>query len=423
MNLYHAISIGQLMVCICLHLRNSRRNKSVCILPDFIVKKFPQYKNLVSQHVFDEVYLYPYEQFPVSYSMDVIRTLGDAIYQRIVPYSIHDFDEVYCAGTQFPFASWLVGKKRIFHYIEEGSGRWLEMEAFKKTQYELHPAMYELAEANGLYDATCPYIDRIYVDIPDDSILTDSRIIRCNISEELRHLSEDDRRCIRSVFGISDIMLSAIDEFTLFLTDHAANLHLLTWEEQIRRNTLTVDYFAGERQLVLKPHPDDLCHYCTIFPDARILPNIFPMELLAEFMDAENGHVLSFGSSCNSSMKARDKILLYGDYRYGGFMKIHRYYVIYALYNSIGEVLPCVFDVLEGDRLVFYGLGWKPELTLNSRQNEDIVRCFFCGSSKFIKEKIENVLQLPKSMVLFDEPYDIVLESAQKKGIAWFQKN
>ena len=41
-----------------------------------------------------------------------------------------------------------------------------------------------------------------------------------------------------------------------------------------------VDYFLPGKNLVIKPHPDDLMYYSQIFPDAQIIREKFPSEFI-----------------------------------------------------------------------------------------------------------------------------------------------
>ena len=70
----------------------------------------------------------------------------------------------------------------------------------------------------------------------------------------------------------------------LLLTQHMANLGLMTLPEQHRLYTLFADYlFPKGSQLVIKPHPDDIAGtYHRVFgEDAVVLPFAMPSELMA----------------------------------------------------------------------------------------------------------------------------------------------
>jgi len=413
MVLYHAISIYQLLVCICLRLLHASGKMAVCILPDFIVRKFPEYRRLKEYGFFNLVVLYPYTETLITSSMKSIEEMGDAFCQKSLPYSLGNFEEIYCAGVHFHFASYLVSKKIHFSYIEDGKGIWEDIEAHKRSQREFYPIMYEVTEANGLYDGSSPYIDRIYAYIPPkadtgEGRFADPRLLRFNVMEELRKLSMEDVDRICTVFGCRGLQLPPLDCTTIFLTDHAANMNFLTWEEQILRNTLTVDYFYTKSYLVIKPHPDDLTEYQYYFPDATVLPHLFPMELLMSFVDYSRTQIITFGSTSVNSMEISEIVDLCGEYNRGGFGKIHRLYAVWELYQQVNKKIICQLELLGINQDIFRR--WDSMFQRNfSRDVAEGCFSFFCGKGVSFLE-LKEALQHEKSMIVLDELNESVLD-------------
>lgn len=358
MRLFHAISIYQLMICIVLNLRHPTDKKTVCLLPDFIIRKFPAYKKLEECHVFDHVILYPYAKIPVPYTVDTLADIGDSIYEKVVPYSLDEFEEIYCAATQFAFAAYLSWKQVPFFFIEDGSGTFLGMKRFKGWQKRVSYTLWSVGEELGLIDASNPLIKRIYADFPKETKFDDSRVIRCNLVEELRQLPESYIQILRKVFGAEDIVIPNANDSLLFLTQHPANLKLLTMEGQKNLVTLTVDYYLKEKNLVIKPHPDDILYNQRLFPDAKVLPKLFPVELLLDFVDNEAAHVMTFTSHSVNSMKAKDKIEFDDSYLLGDFRQLHVCFVASNFARCFDNRKICLYRC--NDK-IFINWGWDVE--------------------------------------------------------------
>ena len=64
------------------------------------------------------------------------------------------------------------------------------------------------------------------------------------------------------------------------MTQHFANLNMMSEEEQIRSYKLLRVNVLQDVPLIIKKHPDDFLNYRKIFPDAECIKEIFPAELL-----------------------------------------------------------------------------------------------------------------------------------------------
>ena len=420
MVLYHAISIYQLLTCICLQINHHKGQDAICILPDFIVNKYPNYKQLESCRIFRKVVLFPYSKMPVTDSMEIIGQAGDSLCRDILPCRLVDFEEIYCGGTHFAFASYLVARKIHFNYLEDASGIFLNIDDFRQSHFKEHTVMYRLTEVNGLYDGSCPYVKHIYADVPEAMCSDDSRVLRFNALEEIGKFSQEDLRNVRRAFGVEDMESVQYDDATVLLTD-AAEVRI-TLEEQIRRNKLTVDYFCHTSKLIIKPHPDDWICHGIMFEDAVVLPRCFPIELMGCFMKSEEAHAIAYSSAVLRTLHARDLQSFDWPYQTGEFTKIHRYYAAYSLYRKINISLPCRFEMLGGNRTIFEN--WA------MHDNDEVLEygcefgsvCLFVGDSDFSADELAAVLNHPGSLVIMDKLYEPALELLQGGGVSYLPK-
>lgn len=416
MILFHAVSIYQILICMLLRKNKFREKQAICVLPDFIVQKLPGYKELERKQIFNKVLLYPYEklrQYP--YNMETIGRIGDELYKENISIPLESYEEIFCAATHFAFASYLVSKGIRFNYIEDAAGVFLEIDRFREGQKLIDSAMYTVTERNGLYDGRSACIKKIYADVPSYLALTEHRIVRCNVMDELDKLPQDEFECIKAFFGIENVNIPSPALSVLFLASSAATLGLLTIEEQIKINILTIDYFSQQSNLVLKPHPNDMLYYKSIFPDAVVLPRVFPLELLKDFMLRTDAHIIAIGSTITKNMGTADVIEFDDDYLLGGFNKLHQYWGIKEIYLSLMENAEYDFFLIGDKQCIFSNWRIKvfrlDELTKRNRTSFVVI-----GQEEIDFETIASLLRDQNAIVVLDEAYeylpDIVHETS-----------
>ena len=67
----------------------------------------------------------------------------------------------------------------------------------------------------------------------------------------------------------------------LLLTQHFANLNIISWSQQKEIYSIIIDYFTDNNtQLIIKTHPADVMDYENIFKKALIIRDSLPSELL-----------------------------------------------------------------------------------------------------------------------------------------------
>ena len=422
MILYHAISIYQLLLCICLRVNRATDKEAVLILPNFIRNKFSDYKLLEKYGFFTKVVLYPYDKIPLTISMENVERIGDNIYPVLQIPPLEEYEEIFCAGTHFSFASYLVAKRKHFNYIEDACGQFLDIDDFRHGQREVNMTMYLLAENNGLYDGSSPFIDKIMAHIPVDMELSDSRIVRYSLVDELKKLPVETKRKLRAIFGVKNLVHAPIEESTVFISDSAITSNLLTIEEQVLRNTLTVDYFAKQSHLIIKPHPDDYMYYRAVFPDAYVLPQQFPLELLDDFMDNSNAHALAFSSTSVRNLRTDDVKRFIWEWQMRDYRKVHRYYAAYSLYRCVEKQMTCAFAQTGPYEMVFSNWGLIPVEVDDCDGGEKSV-CFFVGTDDISFERLEIILKRPKSLVIFESMNNCLIQLLRSEEIYFLSKS
>ena len=141
-------------------------------------------------------------------------------------------------------------------------------------------------------------------------------------------------------FGVSGKTDGRNQKLSLILTQHMANLGIMSLDNQHKLYTLFADYFLEDTHIAVKPHPDDIAgRYKELFGDnATVLPFAMPSELLQYCIDgrvktaiaANSTAVNSLGGFCDRTICFDNRILR--TFRY-----LNRYYAAYRLIEHIGK--------------------------------------------------------------------------------------
>ena len=276
MVLYHAISSYQLLEVMLHRMAFHQREKAVLILPDFIVGKYPQYRKLASRHFFDEVYLFPYLHIP---HRDEECILQDVIrfYREKIPYDISSFSEVYIAGAHFYFSLYLLYCRIPFAFFEDAAGlsRPEELHRALSKKFPVHAA---IARKYGLYDGSHPLVRRIIcLKRAQTRDVSGEKYVDFSVEKALQALSLPERKKVIRFFLRHRLQARGN---AILLTQHFANLGSMSQGEQRRLYERLRDGALRGIHLIVKRHPDDTLDYREIFPDAYVIRQIFPAELL-----------------------------------------------------------------------------------------------------------------------------------------------
>ena len=97
MNLYHCVTMYQVLEAIVHSERVHREDYNVLLLADFSTKKYHDFREL--EVFFDEVRLFPYRS--ISNNPDTILEEAENAYKNSVPYEIDQFEHIYVAASYY----------------------------------------------------------------------------------------------------------------------------------------------------------------------------------------------------------------------------------------------------------------------------------------------------------------------------------
>lgn len=277
MILYQALSSYQILECIVHRQVYHREEKCILILGTYITERMPRYRELETKKLFDEVYLFRFGGYRGS-EEEIIREVGEEL-RKTLPYDIRSFEKILAAGIHTYLQVYLIAEKLPFEMFEDGSGAlsrpWILAEIHRKSA----PGRYSLIEQYGLYDHRSPLITKKYCDMrSQEPDFEDERAVDFQVMERFRELPERMQKIVRGVFDVPELEGEA--DAVLLLTQQFANLGQLSLEGQISIYRHLFDYYLRGRKVLIKPHPDDILYYDSLFPEAEIIRERFPSELL-----------------------------------------------------------------------------------------------------------------------------------------------
>ena len=178
--------------------------------------------------------------------------------------NINNFAKIYVPCAHHGFGIYLCQKNIKFIFFEDAAGAISRYTGVVKIE-EKNQVKNELALKFGLYEGCGKCIQYRIGNVNAQEKSYDCSTIN-NFSVEDALLSLD----IRNINQVLKIFTSKqkikIDGIgVVILTEHLANLNILTWNEQIYMYQILVDYFCSDQFIIWKPHPDDILNYEDIY--------------------------------------------------------------------------------------------------------------------------------------------------------------
>lgn len=301
MILYHAISSLHIIECILHHINYTWREKSILILPDFIVHKYPQYYKLKKLKLFSDVKLFNYMLIP--HNQETVLSDIEKRYKEDIRIDIRKFKQIYCAGAHFYFSLYLINHNIRFICFEDASGMLSRAEEMYATLYSKFPVHAELANQYQLFSLTNPLIMNVYCDKSNQNIdVAGDFYINFQPVQEFERVPEKLQNKIISFFISKKYEINEGD--VILLTQHLANLGYMTIERQYELYRYVImDYLKG-KTVIIKKHPDDTMDYKKIFPAVKyVIEEPFPSELLPFVINGKPDKIVTINSTGANFLK------------------------------------------------------------------------------------------------------------------------
>ncbi|XOI99621.1 hypothetical protein ACMX2M_28110 [Paenibacillus polymyxa] len=327
MILYHAISSYQLLQSMVHKLLYHKSKKAILLTTNFLVEKFPIHSKMYSLF-FDEVVVYHSHEIKGQEKLDLLDNTNDYFTRFFEKEKINldDLDHIFVSCAHSFFGIYLINIKKNFIFMEDASGLLSRPEILMNIEKKLFLAKHEISESFGLYNGDNELILEKYcnlqVQLPG---FKDSKAVHIDIVKSLDLLLPNELEIVLNFFGVDHINFD--ENSMLILTQHFANLGIMSFEDQILIYQLLVDYFSLDYKVIFKLHPDDLMYYNLLFPESVSLKGKFPAELLPYAFKNPPKAALTVSSTAinNIGDQFERKIIFDNNFEYE-FKKIHRYY-------------------------------------------------------------------------------------------------
>lgn len=342
MTLYHVITAYQLLCA--MTLQTIRGGESTIVISPFIKQKFP-YVNKLNDY-FDNIIVV--EQIDYRCFHDSKETMY--YFKKIVP-MLDKADEIFVWGAQFSFGVCLAENEIPFVFCEEVAGMLSRPEILEHIDQKnpVKGTMYPYVKSLGLYTGEYNRATTVMCNLlAQVNGFEREGITHFNVVEELDKLSDLKKAEIISFF-CDYSKISVPKDSVIIFTQHFANLRLTTFEEQALIYQIFVDYFFPMKNLIIKPHPDDLMFYSKLFPEAHIIKERFPSEFLPFLLEYQPDSVATIYSTAVYNLRGVYSNVFELDMYYEReFWKTHRYFTAMEIAKLLGKPVVClgIYQVL-----------------------------------------------------------------------------
>ncbi len=358
MVLYHVITYYQLMWVMAYHMTRKKDSKAIIIMANSLENRLS--KDVVERlrNAF-EIHFFPYDKMK-----DYLRDLTDEelstnvtqqaikLYDEHIKYDLNEFEEINVAGYHFYFSLILLSKGIKFNIIEEAAGMLSRHHILYSIVENLNPFQLRIALHNNLLYGDNELIQNRFCrvecqekDYEGKNLCDYDLMVEIKNNDELKDL-------LLNIFMDKDVQFEACENSVLLLTQHFANLKILSFEEQALIYQYVVDYFYQGKKLIIKPHPDDWMFYSKLFPDADIIRDKFPSELLPFLFKEMPGTVSTVSSTAIFSVEsAFNNVIKFSTKTEKDYKYLNRYYMAISTMLKIENVktlqcLECDMDIV-----------------------------------------------------------------------------
>lgn len=352
MVLYHVVTYYQLLWVFVYHMTQKRNSKGVIIMANSLETRLSK-EILDKLHNYFEIRFFPYNLVKDHIDKDTNEELVSEVcvqvrnlYEKEFEYDLNQFDEINIAGYHFYFSLLLIEKNISFNVIEEAAGMLSRPEVLYSIVEQLNPYQLKIALESKLLYADNELIEKRFCRI--SSQVDNYENINLVDFDLMTHLVNnlEIRDTVINVFIGNLSKYTNENESILLLTQHFANLKILSFENQALIYQYMVDYFLLDKQLIIKPHPDDVMFYSRLFPQAQIIREKFPSELLPFVFEKIPDTVSTISSTAVFSIEDvfKNKVS-FSTYTEKEFENINRYYVAIRLLSVLNNLknLQCVY--------------------------------------------------------------------------------
>jgi len=311
----------------------------VIILPDYIVQKFPHIKDL--EKIFNSVLLYENGILHAAIHSEKLIDVVNQYFDQFIKtnrISLENCDEIIVAGAQEYFGIYLASNQIPFTMMEDAAGLISRPEIIAPIVKGISENRYRFVEMYGLLTGKNNAIRKIMcnMDVQADDYEFDKHE-HFDVVVEMSKLTSEQLNVIKKFFGVEQ-PIEIEPNSALILTQHFYTFGLLSFQQQKEIYQTLLDYFFVDKNIVIKPHPDDVMYYKKLFPNSRVIRERFPSELIPYVFTNEPSELVTITSTSVDALAGYKKPIRFTKFFEQNYSIIHGYYIaLYTILNAMKD--------------------------------------------------------------------------------------
>lgn len=331
-----AYSMGILLRCVVHRMRYHSDDYAVIVLPEYHKKIYPDFDFRLLG--FDEVYYLRYIE-ELGAREETILDNFEAVWNRGIGHKIDTFDEIIICAYWHPVMCYLANNDIPFTILEEAAGAFRRPFLYQtEVERSVGKDVYEWGMKYGLLDYHGDsVINRIYANNPEANEIQDSRLIHFYLPEEIAKLDDSELAVIKKFFSLQEPlkMDNRSNECVLFLMTPYGNRDYISMEDDVDFVKYWLSYFAEGKHIIFKLHPGDLVNYKELLPEADIIGESLPGELLTLY-GLDEALLIGFGSALEEDFSNPNRLdFTFPEWKVEEYPLLHRFYALKMLYKEI----------------------------------------------------------------------------------------
>ncbi|MBM7567980.1 polysialyltransferase family glycosyltransferase [Paenibacillus sacheonensis] len=360
MVIYSAITTYHTLCCILHKLKSNADKEAVLYLSNINYYATNLESGIKLSGIFKEVILfddaYILKEASAPKLEDGIKRIKGAV-EKSIEANMWD-SEIYIAGDHFPFGLYCISNNIEYNFFEDGAGIYTRSEllfdSVKSSNERLHELMVHLKVNGKNENVQMKYLNK-NAQIDALLIADQENVVDFNADAILTSLSHAAIEQLMIIFSAKEMNITDAPK-ALILTQHFANLNMMSLREQEHLYALLADYFIREgNEVIIKPHPSDIQgRYSQVISGSYIIPGYFPSELIPYCVKNKYaiGVTVSSTAIFNLDQSIDDKIV-FSKKTEKEFIHMHRYYAVSRIVELLDSDETCIHTLGADDTQLF----------------------------------------------------------------------
>lgn len=401
MNIFHAVSVYQLLNVILYKRKYCVEQENCLILRELMLPKILNIKLLENE--FNKIILYDdmWKAKTIATQEKNIVAYFDDLFNREQLSLENELLIVGCAHNTF--GMYLSIKSINFVFLEDAAGLLSRPYILDDVNARQNNLKYRLIHKYELITGSNPCITGYVCDFlaQDVSFDEEKRMKSTDLCvvKELSLLSENERNELMSIF-IDTTKRTLKSDALILLTQHFASLRTMSFEEQMSIYQIFIDYYLEGYNIIFKPHPDDVMFYPMLFTDVLVIREKFPAEFLPFIFDEKPSAIATISSTSSFSLRSSfDDVIEMGTSFEKDFIFTHRYFVAVELIKKISTC----------KKIATYGCN---EIMLKQLLRDNVEGC--CLQENIANDTMGEIAIIDKTEGVFEDTTRYILENIDK---------